>query len=124
MATQQIRAAKVGISDRSSCFALPQSLSGSASCSDSSFSPHVRRPDGAAGILPARLPRQENRKLTILEARSLSAKYPATRGVTSPPLSCSAWLPVALDESSLSISSHPHRYCRHRAARSGPATGL
>src|SRR6266446_9693829 len=83
-AKPQSLAAKVGTVDKNSCFVPPQSRAGCASCSDSSFSPRVRKPDGAADILPARLRRQENQKSTILEARSLSAKYPAARGAASP----------------------------------------
>src|SRR6266852_3673405 len=124
MATSRNQEATVGTSDKNSCSAPPQSLVGSAFYTDSSFFPRARKPDGAADILPACLRRQENQKLTILEARSLSAKYPAARGATSPPPSCLAWLRVAPDESSLATGSHPHRYCRRRAARSGPATGL
>src|SRR5207253_3188565 len=74
----------------------PQSRGGSPFCSDNTFSPRARTLGGAADILPARPPRQENRKSMTRAAQSLCARFLATPGTNSLPPSCSASLLTAL----------------------------
>ncbi len=118
------RVVPAGIPGRNSCFAPPQSPAGSVFCTGSSVFLRVRRRDGAADTLPARLPRQENRKSRNRASRWLSVKSPAAPFAASPLASDSASRPAAPDESWPSTSSHPHKYCRHRAIPSGPAAAL
>src|SRR4029077_21149857 len=121
-ATSQSHAVTAGTLDKNSCCAPLQSRAGSVSCSDGHFSLRVRTRDGAVDIPPARLRRQENRKSRTRAMQSLSAECLATRDAMFPLVFRSAWLPDALDGSSLATGSHPHKYSRRRAARSGPAT--
>src|SRR5882762_6499604 len=120
-AMPQSRAAKAGILGKNSCFAPLQSRAGPASYTDSILCPRVHTRGGAADILRASLRRQENRKSKTRATQSLSAECLAARGAMCVLVSCSDWLPAALDESSLSTGSHPHRYCQRRGERSGLA---
>src|SRR5258706_10784538 len=104
------------------CYFAPlQSRAGPASYTDNILCPRVHTRDGGADILRAPLQRQENRKSRTRATQSLSAECFAARGAMCALVFCSDWLPAALDESSLSTGSHPHRYCQRRGERSGPA---
>src|SRR6267154_1977289 len=110
-------AALAGTSGKNGCCALQQSLAGSPSRNGNSASLRVHTPDDAADILPARPQRQENRKSTTRAPKSLCARHPAKLAATPAPVSYSAPLPAASDESWLATNFRPHKYFRLPATR-------